>query len=273
MYNQTLNNGGTVTRKKVANASSVEEKWNAWEATKVWGTKDYDQFKKIPGNRELYAPHLLRLKQSIAKKDLLKYNPGMVTKDKYLLDGQHRLQDARELDKPFYFIIVEDMDIEGLMETILLNANLREWQRKNYLESHIALGNKNYIILQDFAQEYRLSPAICNMLLADNYNHRGEMLQDFYDGKFEVVNLAKAERVASLISEVRGYSPDYSWAARDCIRALAVIEEKGYAKKLVDQLHKYNQVVTKRVSKMDYLRQFENILKAGEANKGLDLTK
>lgn len=272
MITQTNGSPQFIGKQNLAkDTKTIEQQWKAWAATTIWGTNDYYQFKKINGNRDIFQPHLARLKSAMNRKDLQKYNPAMVTKDKYILDGQHRLQDALEEGKPFYFVIIDDVEIEGLVETILLNATNRPWQSEDYLRAHIAAGKRDYLILQDFASEYKLSPAICIMLLHGQYTNSKKVRQDFYDGNFKITDMAKAKRLASLISEVRRFSPRFAWTHRECIRALVALEEQIDPKLLIKQLDEYKVIIEPRVSKNDYLRQFEEILKRGGKNKDVHL--
>ena len=70
-------------------------------------TKDYSQFKYLPGNRDLVLNHVDRLVKSISKNNLLKNNPIMINKQGYILDGQHRLQAAEELGVDIYYNVLD----------------------------------------------------------------------------------------------------------------------------------------------------------------------
>ena len=233
----------------------------------VQRTTDYSIFKAVVGNREIYEPHLNRLRRSIAKKNMLAQNPIIVSQDMRILDGQHRLKAAQELGEPIYYTIVSDLEDSGLMEIQLLNANNRSWLTSDYLESYIAMGKKNYIELDRFAKEYRISVPLSIMILSNRYSDHATLLQEFREGKFEIEDYKKAENMASLIVEIRKHSPDYAWAHRQCIKALAIVQDTIDPKLLTSQLERYQLVITRRNSVKEYLRQFENILKSGGRNE------
>lgn len=123
------------------------------------------------------------------------------------------------------------------------------------------------MILQAFAKEYRISVPISAMILEEDYTVSKMAVQRFYDGKFEVKDLARAEQMAGLVTVIRKHSPDYAWSSRDCIRAMARIQELGYGKALSDQLVRYPTMVTRQINLREYLKQFEYILKLGGNNK------
>jgi hypothetical protein len=235
----------------------------------IYETTDYDIFKKVVGNRPVFTAHVDKLRRSIQRKNMLERNPIKVNEKMQIIDGQHRLEAARQLSLPIYYLIEPE---GGLSEIQLLNANNRSWLTSDYLESFIAMGRREYMQLRDFAEEYRISISIAMQVLSQRYNDHDVLLREFREGKFTVGDIAKAENTASLIGEVRRHSPDYAWSHRPCMRALAILEEKGFAKQFGEQLDRYQQVVTRRTSVKDYLRQFELILGSGIKGRAATLS-
>lgn len=247
------------------NQTMTKQTHNAGEILK---TTDYSVFKGVIGNRGIHEPHLRRLRSSMERRNMLPANPIIVNERMEVADGQHRLTAAKELGLPIYYTIVENA---GLEEIQMLNANNRAWTTYDYLESYIAMGKKEYITLKQFADEYRISIPIAMKLLT-NFKHNQELLRDYRDGKFEVEDYDRADQMASLLTEIRKYSPDMAWAQINCVRAVAITQEAlDDPKLLVDQLKRYNQVVTRRMSVKDYLAQFENILNANRPGAAIKL--
>lgn len=221
-------------------------------------TTDYDIFGAIVGNRQIYQPHLRRLISSIENKNMLQQNPIIVNERMEIIDGQHRLLAAKALNLPIYYSVVEHADLHEIQ---MLNANNRPWLPADYLESYIKLGKQSYITLKEFADEYRISLSIALRILAGN--HSGDVLVKFRKGEFEIRDMKKAENIASLLSEVRKHSPDRAYAHSFCVSALQMLIEKIDPKIFINQLERYQLVVTRRMSSKDYLRQFENIINSG----------
>lgn len=235
--------------------------------TQIESTKDYDIFKTVLGNRQIHQPHLTRLIKSIERKNMLKQNPIIVNGDMEVIDGQHRLLATQALGLEIYYTVIEEAD---LTEIQLLNANTRQWLLSDYLESYIQKGYGDYIKIKDFAKDYRISLPIAIMLLAD-YGGSGMKGDAFKRGRFEIKDYDKAERMASVLSQIRDHSPDRAFAHMYCVRAVRTMIDKVDPKLLTDQLERYQQTITRRMSVADYLREFENVINAGSTGKIIKL--
>jgi hypothetical protein len=120
----------------------------------VQNTTDYDIFKALAGNRNLNAGHLARLTISISKRNLMEYNPILVNESMEVIDGQHRLEIARQNKWKVYYTIVPSA---GLTEVMELNTTLRNWRLNDFVDSLITQGNKEMLYLREFCDEYNLS--------------------------------------------------------------------------------------------------------------------
>lgn len=233
----------------------------------IRSTTDYSIFKTLRGNRDIYQPHVKRLRNSILKRNMLDINPIKVNDNMEVIDGQHRLEVAKELQIPIYYIVIDG----DLQDTVQINANNRGWQMYDYLKSFVELGKPDYVTLMEFAQEHRISNAIAMRILSGRFGHTSELVRDFKDGNWKISNYDQADRLASLISEVRKHSPDNAWQHHDCVKALAVLQDKVDPKLLIEQLDRYGLVVTRRNSVKDYLRQFEGIINSGKQGRAIYL--
>lgn len=228
-------------------------------------TSDYDLFKRIPGNRPLNQAHIVNLMRSIEERNLLSENPIEVNKEMQVIDGQHRLEAAKALNLPIYYIV---MEIGGTLEDVQrLNRYVKVWSAVDYLNSYTSLGKKEYLRLAEFAEEYRISVPIALRVMAGTARKSDDFMEEFRRGDFVVVDYKKSENLASLLSEIRKRTPDNCWCHISCVRALDILLEKINPRLLTDSLDQYQQVITRRVSIKDYLRQFENIINANKPEK------
>lgn len=242
----------------------ILRKKQEYEEGVIYETTDYGRFTKLIGNRDLHNPLIEDLKKSIMTCNMLRQRPGVTNEKDELIDGQNRLQACIELDLPFPYTVKFGA---GLAEAQLLQTS-RQWTTENYLKSFMARGYKDYVKLHEFSREYKISTSIAMHILGNNFKFRSDdFLTKFRKGKFEIVDYSNAENFASLLSEVRKFSPDNSWNNRDCIRALTFVLEQVDPKEFIAQLARYNQVITKRASVKDYLRQFDNIWNANRKGK------
>ncbi len=225
---------------------------------KIEVTTDYKVFKQLKGNRLLYKPHLNRLIEAIQESNLLQYNPIEVNSDFELIDGQHRLEAARFLKLPIYYVINPKADIET---TTLKNINLREWKSSDHLHKYIELGYGEYIKLQDFAKEYGLSIMYARLIAVDSYIQPHKVRDIFNRGRFAFVNEEKAHNMASFINEVRKFAEDSCWRDREFLRACDIMLKSGIDQKaFIRKLDVSNKPLTSRTNFKDYIRQFEDVL-------------
>lgn len=128
---------------------------------KIQATRDYKQFKTVPGNRPVEINHVNYLVKLNSKNNLLWQYPGSVTKDGYLTDGQHRLAAAEANEWDFYYTI-GDQTLEELGDTIVatINTAQRGWKPINYIKFYAAHKKEQYAFLLDLMQEYHFSHAV-----------------------------------------------------------------------------------------------------------------
>lgn len=112
-------------------------------------TTDYSMFKTLVGNRNVNKLHISRLEQSFNEKYL--FSPILVNQKYEIIDGQHRFQAAKNLKLPISFMIVNDY---GLKEVQLLNTNMKNWKKEDYLQAHCDLGRKEYLKFKQFMLDY-----------------------------------------------------------------------------------------------------------------------
>jgi hypothetical protein len=70
--------------------------------TTIHKTTDYDQFKFLESQRNVTRTSAVL--ESIKQKNMLDLKPIICNKEKYVLDGQHRLLAAKQLRVPIYYI-------------------------------------------------------------------------------------------------------------------------------------------------------------------------
>lgn len=117
-------------------------------------TIDYDMFKKHPHNRELVRNNVDRLIKSIKTRDLLEFRPLTVDKHFRIIDGQHRLQAARELRIPVWYQVLDEVKVEDMH---LLNNAQRQWSYDDYLNFFCQEGKIDYLRLRAFMNSHNLT--------------------------------------------------------------------------------------------------------------------
>jgi hypothetical protein len=140
-------------------------------------TTDYGQFKLfIERNRPVLTD---RVYNSVKLNNKLENNPILVTKDLYILDGQHRLDAARRLQVPIYYKI----DPSGNEEDIAIYQKQTPWTMKDYLRYYTSV-NSGYEFVGKLCETYKL---LHNLTFVVNVCSSSETAtQDFRLGTFKL---------------------------------------------------------------------------------------
>lgn len=172
--------------------------------SEIKSTKDLSIFKKHPSNREIRIDNVRKIKNSLLAKNLLKFKPVLVDNFMRILDGQHRIEAAKQLGLEVWYQIQEDSAPEDI---ILINANQRRWGLEDYLNFQVAQGNVEYAKIKQWCtkhnaslQEYlRLDPTL-------NYSKsNGKMSLKFRSGTYKFPNdeqLASIEKTKQAVDRV-----------------------------------------------------------------------
>lgn len=145
-------------------------------------TQDYTKFNLLSGNRPIDKGHLRKLKKSIEENNRLNLHPIIVNKNFEIIDGQHRLQAAKELGVDIYYIKSDTINDDHLIES---NVNQKSFEAENYIE-YFSTKNKlpDYVELRNYMNMTKLKPkAILTLILGSVST---EILQFLKTGKFKL---------------------------------------------------------------------------------------
>ena len=167
-------------------------------------TNDYSMFKYIDGNRDVNKVHLNRLKKSMDEK----YIPvPIIVNERYqIIDGQHRFESAKQLNKPIYYIAIKGLRLD---EVHRLNSNSKNWTAEAYMEGYCQLGLKDYILYREFKNKYGFGHNETNAILNGRNRMSGTDNVAFKDGSFKIVNYHLAIKNAEKICMVKPYYSGY----------------------------------------------------------------
>lgn len=189
----------------------------------VFVSKDYSLFKGLIGNRVINKVHVKRLVESFKKNYL--FSPILVNEKYEIIDGQHRFEAAKELKLPIYFTIITGY---GLYEVQVLNENMRNWGKEDYLNAYCDLGYSAYLNLKVFMGLYpEFSLSVCeaifmdspsgsntrkkdNSLKTDTNKSGSYSVRTFEEGKLEDADFDKYINVANKIMRIKPYYDGFS---------------------------------------------------------------
>lgn len=176
--------------------------------SQVHTTMDYAKFKSIGGNRKINRLHLRRLKNSIAENYL--FTTIIVNENYEIIDGQHRFECIKELQKPLHYIVCEGY---GLNEVQRLNVSSKNWHTTDYIDGYIDLGFKDYFVFKEFQNKYNIGVLESIMLLSGHNSIPSDkntnIYQNFKNGRFKVNDLFGAEDKMDKINLIAPYYIGY----------------------------------------------------------------
>ena len=156
-------------------------------------TTNYKLFKFADSNRQVVAAHVQGLLKSVQKNNLLRLNPIIVDANMIVIDGQHRLEVAKKLKLPIYYIVdgnISDSDIANL------NTNKKNWRPIDYINYHASKGKIEYTELKKLLKKWPgISLSGLIGLLVSNVSEGGGGGTALKSGTFKITNAEGCEAV------------------------------------------------------------------------------
>ena len=181
------------------------------QITKVMYEKNYSKFTLFDNNRDINEPHVEELIASMRKSGQLM--PVVVTPDKEVIDGQHRLKACEKLGIPVSYVINSAGNVKQIA---VMNNTQKGWKNKDFLKHFCHKSHHNsseYKKIEKFIEEYKLPFRVCISLLSD-YNigfngssGRGPM-KFFRDGSFKINDLDAAKETAQRLIKLKSFVPN-----------------------------------------------------------------
>lgn len=174
-------------------------------------TTDYSIFKDITSNRELNEKHVKRLMRAISSRNLLHVNPILVSNNMSVIDGQHRLEAAKRLKLPIFYIQA-DLNRRDISK---LNTNQKNWNLMDYINFYTLEGIpefKEFVSFYNHNREFKITTLLCLTNIDGKRN--GDQVKE---GFIQLDNMIQAQAVCDFCREMTdkyGYDfmYDSTWA-------------------------------------------------------------
>jgi len=165
-------------------------------------TSNYSLFKPINGNRRVNLSKVAKISEDVtAGFNMLPYCPVIVSKSKKgfnVIDGQHRLEVARNTNNPVYYVVCDDLSLRQIAQ---LNSRGQKWTVNDFLNCYCNLGAEHYITLKEVATEFRFPISTCaSLLMFDNIKSKAK--EEFENGLFEVHYLDETKKALEITNEL-----------------------------------------------------------------------
>lgn len=163
---------------------------NSKEVNTIFRTTDYGIFKYDAKNRPINSTRVRQITKSMREVGYLN-QPIKVTRNRVVIDGQHRLKAAKVAKVPILYF-VDFSKIDPFDNMAATNRHSKSWSKQDYIHGLAEKGIPSYITLQNFQKkfpEFRMTEHL--MMLQ---NHMTSISTDvFVSGKW----VAKDEKLAS----------------------------------------------------------------------------
>jgi ParB/Sulfiredoxin domain len=226
-------------------------------------TTKYEIFKYLDRNRKLSKQHLKELQKSIEADNRLPENPIIVNEKLEIIDGQHRLEVAKNLGLPIYYVVAQ----EAGMDTVIRLQIQKGWSAMDYIINWEKAGKVDYEILHSFINYYRLPITLSVKLLGDMVKTKkslgggGDATEIIRNGNFKVKSLKKSQEFAERYKEVYNLIKRPFARSRPFILAIKELFEcpEYEHERLLTKLKYYAGKLTPEQSVNEYLRDIERI--------------
>lgn len=236
--------------------------------TKLPQTTNYDLFEMHPLNRPLQKTRA-RLTESMLKYGFppscaihVKHNGG----EKLLVvRGHHRLEIAKKLGLPVYYIIDDTpfdiFELEG--------DSAQKWSVTDFLVARSRNGDKECQKLLSFIRKHKIPTGAAASLVGGETAGSGNNTSKVKRGTFRVRGMERANKVVSVTDycSEAGFSFAVSSAFVSAVSACLHVAEFDYDL-FMEKLHKHGHRIKKRGTRNEYLEEIETIYNYGsKANR------
>jgi len=171
-------------------------------------TNDYEMFQTLEGNRNVNKLHVSRLKESFKTAYLL--SPILINQRNQIIDGQHRYEAAKALGLPINYIICNDY---GLREVQILNTNMKNWGKEDYLNAYCDLKYPEYLKFRNFMRRFpEFGISICEIMITDRRQGKQGKIEGmrcrikyFEEGELEIPDYDYSCEIAEKIRQIKPY--------------------------------------------------------------------
>jgi hypothetical protein len=206
-------------------------------------SNDYSLFNLLPFNRDVDNAHVKQLVQSMrvhgfkGVAQIIKTKIIDGTERYYIVDGQHRIAAAKQLNMPFYFELTVLNTKKQTAEFIAeLNTSAKSWGTANFLSVWSALKIEEYVKLERVQKEtgFQITPLLEAYLFTSNQ-------ADYRKGKMVFTNEELSDKIIQQMIDLNNYLPNKAFCRRAIVRVMR--NPKYNHKKMLNAIKQYVNLV------------------------------
>jgi len=224
-------------------------------------TKDYDIFKKLPGNRKTNT-HLINdlIRSYIDKPQLIVARPLLLNELSQVVDGQHRLEALMRTGKPVPYMVVKGLTVS---DARLMNSLQRTWTLEDFARSYAeteGAGNP-YQQLVKYMEEYNLPPRVLITYTTGSVGG-SETSRKFRHGDYKPRDERVTQAWLDKLTEFAPYMKKWNEQAFAVAASKLFTLESYDHERMIRKLHDSDARLVHRSGVTDYLRDLETIYNA-----------
>jgi hypothetical protein len=219
-------------------------------------TTDYSIFKMVKSNRKIVEKNVINLMKKIQEKNLLYIKPILLNEFMEVIDGQHRLEAAKRMNLPIYYLIVHGLTRKDMA---MLNSTKRVWSFMDYVHHYAIEGNKNFLDFNRLCRKYSstLKPSWVQALCARDGRRCTE---DVKDGIMDITNIAHVEKWIVYMEDMTKYIDKNIMYSSRFIEAVVPMFDDNYDhEKMMKNLRKRGDTMTISNTKQKYTTMLQSL--------------
>lgn len=165
-------------------------------------TDEYNLFSFANGNRGINPKHVKELRHSIESIGVIP-SPIIVNEKMEIIDGQHRFEACRMLNKPVYYLVIAGTTMK---HAAAMNANNKSWRLEDFLDYYVNEGLPDYVFVKRMTNLSSLSLAMILRILGiqDMDSFRNGTARFTGDESEELKLIMWIEKYAPYVKNMRG---------------------------------------------------------------------
>ena len=234
----------------------------------IFQETDYDKFKLIDFNRPINNNHVNNLIESFQDEAYLTI-PILVNEKFEIIDGQHRFTAASKLGLPIYYIIQPNY---GLQEIHTLNTSMKNWGKKDFLESYTEEGLNPYVMMTNFMHRFpQFNLASTEAILTKVKDLEGNNVmmpkKSFEKGLLIFPNYNKSVEIAKYLLDFSEFYTGFN--RKSFVNAFIVIESHAnYShERMLEQFRKYGKTFIHYSTEKQYINALEDLFNHKRSKK------
>lgn len=261
-------NGGGVTC-PIPNAVPAVEKIStpaAHGVCTIQSTNQYDLFKQLDTNRKVDRVHVAKLVRAIRAKNLLHLNPIVVDSEMNIIDGQHRLQAAKQLRVPVYYTKDNKVSQDDIAS---MNSNKKNWTLTDYINFYVNKGVPDFVKFNKLREKYPdMAVAMLMIICSAGGKRNGNLARE---GELDISNIDNADTIMQQLGDYKQYT-DQADSAR-FIEAFIFLNNSGQYdhERMMSKVAANPTAIVPCANKKQYIQLLQTIYNKGVHERNIVL--